>query len=65
MKQLPMQCNTIHPYYDAMRSDFDSIKHNAIQCNMMQRKKNDAMQFNIIQIVCFYFFGSDRQQIVN
>lgn len=64
MKQLPMQCDTIHPYY-AVWSDFGSIQHNVIQCNMMQWEKNDAMQFNIVQIVCFYFFGPDRQQIIN
>lgn len=28
-------------------------------------KQNDAMQFNMIQIVRFYFFGSDGQQIIN
>ncbi len=33
MKQQAMRCNTIHPYYDAVRSDFDSIQHNAIRCN--------------------------------
>ncbi len=25
--------DTIHPYYDAVRFDFDSIQHNAIRCN--------------------------------
>lgn len=24
---------TIHPYYDAVRSDFYLIQHNAVQCN--------------------------------
>ncbi len=33
----------------------DSIQHNAIRCNTMQLKKYDR----------FYFFGSDRQQIMN
>ncbi len=35
MKQLAMRCDTIHPYYDAVRFDFDfeSIQHNAIRCN--------------------------------
>ncbi len=61
MKQLPMECDTIHPYYDAVGTDFDSIQHNVIQCNTMQWKKYDAMQFTMVQIVCFYFFGSDRQ----
>ncbi len=28
-------------------------------------KKYDATQFNILQIVCFYFFDSDRKQIIN
>ncbi len=45
MKQLAMRYDTIHPYYDAVRFDFDSI----------QWKKYDR----------FYFFGSDRQQIIN
>ncbi len=65
MKQLLMRCDTIHPYYDAVRCDFDSIQHNVIQCNSMQWKKYDAMQFNMVQIVCFYFLGSDRQEIIN
>jgi len=38
MKRVLLRCDAIHPYYDAMRSDFDSIKHNAIQYNMMQWK---------------------------
>ncbi len=53
MKQLAMRCDTIHPYYDAVR--FDSIQHNAIQCNTMQWKKYE----------CFYLFGSDKQQIIS
>ncbi len=53
MKQLAMRCDTIHPYYDAVR--FDSIQHNAIQCNTMQWKKYKR----------FYFFGSDKQQIIS
>ncbi len=40
MKQLSMRCDTIHPYYDAVWSDFDSIQHNAIQCKTMQLEKN-------------------------
>ncbi len=55
MKQLAMRCDTIHPCYDAVRFDFESIQHNAIRCNTMQWKKYDR----------FYFFGSDRQQIIN
>ncbi len=31
--------DTIHPYYDAVRSDFDSIQHNTIWCNTMQMEK--------------------------
>ncbi len=34
---------------------FDSIQLNAIWCNTMQWEKYDR----------FYFFGSDRQQIIN
>ncbi len=37
-------------YYDAVGFDFDST-----QCDSMQWKKYDH----------FYFFGSDRQQIIN
>ncbi len=51
----------IHPYHDAVWSDFDLIQHNVIQCNTMQWKKYDAMQFNIVQIVRFYFFGWDSK----
>ncbi len=47
MKKLAMWCNTIHPYYNAVRFDFDSIQHNAIRHNTMQLKKYDH----------FYFFG--------
>ncbi len=55
MKQLAMRCDTIHLYYDAVWFDFNSIQHNAIRCNTIQLKKYDR----------FYFFGSDRQQIIN
>ncbi len=55
MKQLAMRCDMIHPYHDEVRFDFDSIQHNAIRRNTMQWKKYD----------CLYFFGSDRQQIIN
>ncbi len=34
-----MWCDTIYPYYDAVRFDFDSIQHKVIQYNMMQWKK--------------------------
>ncbi len=50
-----MRCDTIHLYYDAVQFDFDSIQHNVIWCNTMQWKKYER----------FYFFGSDRQQIMN
>ncbi len=40
-KQLPMWCDTIHPCYDAVRFDFDSIQHNGIWCNTMQWKEYD------------------------
>ncbi len=36
MKQLPIRCDTMYPYYDAVGYDFDLIQHKAIQCNMMQ-----------------------------
>ncbi len=64
MKPLPMQCDTIHPYYDAVWSDFDWIQHNVIQCNTTQWEKYNARQFNMVQIVNF-FFGSNRQKIIN
>ncbi len=35
--------------------DFDSIQHNVIPCNTMQWKKYD----------CIYFYGSDRERIIN
>ncbi len=41
---------TIYPYYDAVWFDFDLT-----QCDSMQWKKYD----------CFYFFGSEKQQIIN
>ncbi len=52
--------DAIHPYYDAVWSDFDLIQFNTMRfkekrCN---GNKYDAMQFNIVQIVRFYFFGS-------
>ncbi len=53
-----MQCKTS---YDAVESI--SIQHNVIQCN--GKKIYDAIQFNIVQIVHFYLFGSDKQQIIN
>ncbi len=43
-------CDTIHPCYEAVRFDFDST-----QCDSMQWEKYDRI----------YFFGSDRQQIIN
>ncbi len=55
MKQLAMWCDTIHTYYDAVRFEFDSIQHNAISMQYDPIKKFDR----------FYFFGSDRQQIIN
>ncbi len=33
----------IHPYYDAVWSDFDTIQHNSIQW-----EKKDSMQFNMV-----------------
>ncbi len=42
------------PHYDAVWFNFDLI-----QCDSMQY---DAMEKNMIG---FYFFGSDRQQILN
>ncbi len=39
IKQLLLQCDMIHPYYDAMRTDFDLIQHNVIQCNTKQWNK--------------------------
>ncbi len=47
MKQLLMRCNMIHSYYDAVRSDYDSIWFNtmrfgAIRCN---GKKYDWFYF--------------------
>ncbi len=47
-----MQCNPI------------SIRFNKMQYDAM-KKTYDAMQFNMVQIVYFYFFGSDRQEIIN
>ncbi len=57
--------DTIHLYYDAVRSDSDSIQHISIQCNTMQWKKYDVMQFNMVQIAHFYFFVSERQRFIN
>ncbi len=60
---------------NVMRYDSPLLWCNAIwfwldstQCDSMQydtMEKKLCQQFNIVQIVCFYFFGSDRQQIVN
>ncbi len=47
----------------AIRFQFDSTLCDSMQYDAM--KKNYAMQFNMVQIVRFYFFGSDRQQIIN
>ncbi len=49
MTQLAMQCDTIHPYYDAVQFDFNTMRFDGI------KKKYD----------CFYLFGSDWQQIIN
>ncbi len=64
IKQLLMWCDMIHPYYDAVQFDFESIQHNAIQSNTMEWETN-VMLFNMVQIFCFYFFGSDRQKIIS
>ncbi len=53
-----MRCDTIYPYYDAVR--FDSTQCDSMQYDAME-KKYDAMQFNMVQIFSFYFFGSDNR----
>ncbi len=58
MKQLPM-------WYDSpMQCNPISIRFNKMQYDVME-KTYDAMQFNMVQIACFYFFGSDIQEIIN
>ncbi len=51
MKQLAMRYDMIHPYYDAVR--FDLIRFNKMRFDAMEKYDR------------FYFFGSDRQQIIN
>ncbi len=31
MKQLAIRCDTIHPYYDAVRFDFDSMQYDPLE----------------------------------
>ncbi len=57
MKELAIRCDMIHPYYDAVWSDFDSIRFN--------KMRFDAIRCNEKKYNPFYFFGSDRQQIIN
>lgn len=48
-----MSCNAIHPYYDAVWSDFDTIQHIVIHCIMIQCKKYDAMQYGTDTFIYF------------
>ncbi len=61
-----MRYDTIHPYYDAVRFDFDSIQHNAIRCNTekyMQWKKYGRFYFFEINILWKWFiiYGKFRK----
>ncbi len=58
MKKLLMRCDTIYPYYVAVGSDFDSIQHNAIQCNTMQWGKIwcYAIQYGTDSLLLFLCF---------
>ncbi len=49
------QYDTYEAVSDAIRFDSPLLRCKAIRCNTMQWKKYDH----------FYFFGSDRQQIIN
>ncbi len=51
MKQLAMRWETLYPYCDAVRFDFDSILFNVMIVDAIQWKKYDR----------FYFFGSDSK----